>query len=171
MTFPNLYTITHPCSLQNVQFITCIHITFIRNITIKIFKTCNLVCHSILYHKFGPYWVLSSETHLFSSLCWDLKIIVLVTYFFNLKIYFWSSSSFSRMITWSSAYNKMLFISLIGPFWPVHSELNSETINPFRYFGRTPWMGDQPVAKSLPSQDMYWCLQTHDEFERPQNIQ
>jgi hypothetical protein len=26
-------------------------------------------------------------------------------------------------------------------------------MNPFRHFGRTPWTGDRPVARSLPTQD------------------
>jgi len=35
------------------------------------------------------------------------------------------------------------------------SDLNliSETTNPFRHFGRTPWMGDRPFATPLPTQD------------------
>jgi hypothetical protein len=34
-----------------------------------------------------------------------------------------------------------------------HSELTSETMKPFRRFGSTSWMGDQPIAKPLPAQD------------------
>jgi len=33
------------------------------------------------------------------------------------------------------------------------SELTFETINAFRYFGWTPWTGDQPIAMPLPTQD------------------
>jgi hypothetical protein len=29
------------------------------------------------------------------------------------------------------------------------SELTSGTINPFRHFGTTPWMGDRPIARLL----------------------
>jgi hypothetical protein len=32
------------------------------------------------------------------------------------------------------------------------SELTSETMNPFRHFGRIPWTGDRPIPKSLPTQ-------------------
>jgi len=33
------------------------------------------------------------------------------------------------------------------------SELTSEKMIPFRYFGRTLWMGDRPVSRILPTQD------------------
>jgi len=33
------------------------------------------------------------------------------------------------------------------------SELTSETMNPCKQFGRTPWVGDQTIGKSLPTQD------------------
>jgi len=26
-------------------------------------------------------------------------------------------------------------------------------MNPFRHFGRTPWTGDQPIARPLPTED------------------
>jgi len=32
----------------------------------------------------------------------------------------------------------------------MHSE---GTVNPFRHFGRTPWTGDRPIARSVPIQD------------------
>jgi hypothetical protein len=32
-------------------------------------------------------------------------------------------------------------------------ELTSDTMDPFRYFERTPWTGDRPIARSLPTQD------------------
>jgi hypothetical protein len=33
-------------------------------------------------------------------------------------------------------------------------ELTSETTNPFRYCARTPWMGDRPIARPLPTRDV-----------------
>jgi hypothetical protein len=47
------------------------------------------------------------------------------------------------------------------------SKLTCETLNPFRHFGRTPRMGDQPIARPLPTQDsttrrkadIYLCLE------------
>jgi hypothetical protein len=33
------------------------------------------------------------------------------------------------------------------------SELSSETVNPFIHVGRTPWTGDQPIARPIPKQD------------------
>jgi hypothetical protein len=32
------------------------------------------------------------------------------------------------------------------------SDLTSEITNPFRYFDRTPWTGDRPIAKLVPTQ-------------------
>jgi len=32
-------------------------------------------------------------------------------------------------------------------------ELTSETMNPFRHFGRLPWMGDEPTARPQSTQD------------------
>jgi hypothetical protein len=37
----------------------------------------------------------------------------------------------------------------LGPLYCSNSEWTSETMNPFRYFGRTPWTGDGPL------QDLY----------------
>jgi len=37
------------------------------------------------------------------------------------------------------------------------SELTSESMNPLGYFGRTPWTGDRPIAKSLLTQDIHSC--------------
>jgi hypothetical protein len=34
-----------------------------------------------------------------------------------------------------------------------YSELPSETMDPFRYFGRIPWTGDRSIARPLPTQD------------------
>jgi hypothetical protein len=47
-----------------------------------------------------------------------------------------------------------------------HSELISETMNPFRHFVRIPWTGDRPIARPLRTQnsitqknaDKYPCL-------------
>jgi len=33
------------------------------------------------------------------------------------------------------------------------SELTSETMNSFIHFGRTPWTGDRPISRPLPTQD------------------
>jgi hypothetical protein len=33
------------------------------------------------------------------------------------------------------------------------SQLTSETMTPVRHFGRSPWTGDQPVARPIPTQD------------------
>jgi hypothetical protein len=33
------------------------------------------------------------------------------------------------------------------------SEIISETSNTFRHLYRTPWMGDQPVTRLIPTQD------------------
>jgi len=41
----------------------------------------------------------------------------------------------------------------MGPLTSFESESISETMNPFKYIGRTPWTGDQPIAKPLPPQD------------------
>jgi len=41
----------------------------------------------------------------------------------------------------------------LGPAACSESELTSETMNSFRHFGRTPWSGDRPIARSLPTQD------------------
>jgi len=40
-------------------------------------------------------------------------------------------------------------------------------MNPFRHFGTTPWMGDRPIARPVPTQDnttqknaeIYSCLE------------
>jgi len=42
----------------------------------------------------------------------------------------------------------------LGPLAYSESELTSETKNPFRHFGRIPWIGDQPIAGPLPIQDI-----------------
>jgi len=41
----------------------------------------------------------------------------------------------------------------LGPVVCSESELTSESMNPFRHFGRTPWTGYQPVARPVPTQN------------------
>jgi len=41
----------------------------------------------------------------------------------------------------------------LGPLTCSYSELTSETVNAFRHFGRTPWTGDRPIARPIPTQD------------------
>jgi len=50
------------------------------------------------------------------------------------------------------AINACMFHGL-APLTSSGSELNSETTNPFRHFGRTPWTGDQPIARPVPTLD------------------
>jgi hypothetical protein len=38
----------------------------------------------------------------------------------------------------------------LGPLACFETELTSETMDPSRHFGRTPWMGHRPVARPLP---------------------
>jgi len=47
----------------------------------------------------------------------------------------------------------MLYISQSDPLVCSNSELTSDTMNPFRHFGMTPWMMDWSVARHLPSWD------------------
>jgi hypothetical protein len=49
----------------------------------------------------------------------------------------------------------------LGPLACFESELTSGTMNPFRYFGRISWMGDRPIARSLPTQDRTTHTHTH----------
>jgi hypothetical protein len=41
----------------------------------------------------------------------------------------------------------------IGPLACSEPELTSEAVNPFRYFGGTPCLGDRPVARPVRTQD------------------
>jgi hypothetical protein len=46
-----------------------------------------------------------------------------------------------------------LSTSWIDPLTCSESDLTSGSMNPFRHFGRTPWTGDRPIAKPLPTQE------------------
>jgi len=41
----------------------------------------------------------------------------------------------------------------LGPLACSDSELTSETMKRSKCFGRTPWTGNRPIAKPLPTQD------------------
>jgi len=41
----------------------------------------------------------------------------------------------------------------LGPLACSDLELTSATMNRFRHLGRTPWTGDLPTAKPLPTQN------------------
>jgi len=41
----------------------------------------------------------------------------------------------------------------LGPLVSSEWELTSETMDSFKYFDGTPWTGDQPIARPLPTQD------------------
>jgi hypothetical protein len=41
-------------------------------------------------------------------------------------------------------------VSQIRPFGVFRLRINFETMYPFRHFGKSPWMGDQPIEKHLP---------------------
>jgi hypothetical protein len=40
----------------------------------------------------------------------------------------------------------------LSPHLCSNSDLTSETMNPFHTFGRTPWLGDQLIARPLLTQ-------------------
>jgi len=40
----------------------------------------------------------------------------------------------------------------LGPMAFSESELTSENVTPFRHFSGTPWTGDWPIARPLPTQ-------------------
>jgi len=44
-------------------------------------------------------------------------------------------------------------VCTLGPLVCSKSELTSETMNPFKHFGRTPWMGHQFITRPLPTED------------------
>jgi hypothetical protein len=49
----------------------------------------------------------------------------------------------------------------LGPLACSNLELTSETVSPFRQYGRAPCMGDQPVARAIPTQDSTTHTHTH----------
>jgi hypothetical protein len=52
------------------------------------------------------------------------------------------------------------------------SELTSDAVNTFRYFGGTLWMGDQPIARPVPTQNNTTdkCADIHPRLEGDSNL-
>jgi len=46
----------------------------------------------------------------------------------------------------------VITIKQLGARTCSESNLTAETIDPFRYFGRTPWTGDRPIAQDDTTQ-------------------
>jgi hypothetical protein len=72
------------------------------------------------------------------------------------QLYFLHSHSLGINVLYKSLIYTLLFfcyVSLIGPLVLFRFSLTYETMNSFRHFCRTPWMGDQPIAMPLPTQN------------------